>query len=135
MYLCCAGPVYKLWLLRNVLKCQMLVFCGLDVKQTLKTRGKLRRGRGKKKIIVFGSPNVVFGTGINPSWWLNLFGVKEKSALVWRASGGEAVRGAVVTHPCWNGVCAGASSECTERRSLCGFVSNSETTSRILMAL
>lgn len=32
-------------------------------------------------------------------------------------------------------LCVVASSECTERRRLCGFVSNSETTSRIFMAL
>lgn len=27
---CWTGVVYKLWLLRNVLKCRMLIFCGLD---------------------------------------------------------------------------------------------------------
>lgn len=107
----------------------------LRCEANVENKRQIKKRKREKKVIVFASPNVVFGTGINPSWWLNLFGVKEKSALVWRASGGEAVRGAVVTHPCWNGVCAGASSECTERRSLCGFVSNSETTSRILMAL
>lgn len=96
LYLCRVGSVYKLWLPRNVLKCQMLVFCGLDVKQRLKTRGKLRRGRGKNHSLWFSKP--IFGTGNNsslvgdPFWGVFYVLVKEKSPLVLSASGGEAVR-------------------------------------------
>jgi len=47
LYLCCTGIVYKLWLLRNVLKCQMLVFCGLD---EANAENKKQIGKKKKKI-------------------------------------------------------------------------------------
>lgn len=49
LYLYSTGVIYK-WLLRNVLKCQVLVFCGLE-----EANAQNKLNEGKKKISVFGS--------------------------------------------------------------------------------
>lgn len=56
LYLYCAGVIYK-WLLRNVLKCQVLVFCGLE---EANAQNKLNEEK-KSQYLVLKPSSVVFG--------------------------------------------------------------------------
>lgn len=138
LYLCCTGVVYKLWLLRNVLKCQMLVFCGLD-----EANAENKQIKKKKKIVlILGSQNLFssswhwkhflaggwafFGVFLLP--WVTQ--VAKQWGVCWPELWSQIRSGNRISAACF-----AAKNGCTKGRRLCGFVSNLETTSKIFMAL